>query len=410
MFQQTDTAIGSSTPVACGSSPMIPSKDKHYSSETATDDSLLHLLSVPLIVVDPDRVVSSSATSQTAQAPPPFSNWDDVVDLFYYTNNTIPEISVSSSNDSIIEASSSHVVGPSEQELLLHVDFEPTPIHPRLTNVHNSTKSTLPFPPLNGVATPLFDFLALDRRFIAQELNEAGGVSPNVPDQVISRQVFIGSKRSLLTPTEELLPITIRPAKRSRIRQVSNNDTNDDETARRVPHFRNHQEKQWKDLFDQLLEFKKEKGHCLVPHTFDENPPLARWVKRQRYQYKLKQEKMVSTLTDDRISQLESVGFVWDSHAVAWEEHRLDLVQFKAAFGHCNVPSAYEKNPSLSTWVKRQRRQKKLFWSGSKSTMTMERFSALNKLGFSWEIKTKKNKIQGARQQHIHSMAVLPTS
>ncbi|CAJ1943335.1 unnamed protein product [Cylindrotheca closterium] len=386
---------GSSASVSCASSTMITSQDKHYSSETA-DDSLLHLLSVPLIV-GPDNM-SSCATSQ---APPLFSPCDDGDNLFYFTNTTVPEISVEiPSNTSIIEASSlHHAVGSSEQQLLPHDDFEPTPIHPRLSNVQNSTQSILPFPPLNGAIDFAFD------RFIAQELNEAARPKQQgAPEQIIS-----GSKRYLLTPTEELLPITIRPAKRSRIRQVSNNDTSDDETAR-VPRFRNHQEKQWKDLFDQLLEFKKEKGHCLVPHTFDENPPLARWVKRQRYQYKLKQEKMVSTLTDDRISQLESVGFVWDSHAVAWEEHRLDLVQFKAAFGHCNVPSAYEKNPSLSTWVKRQRRQKKLFWSGSKSTMTMERFSALNKLGFSWEIKTKKNKIQGARQQHIHSIVVLRTS
>ncbi|CAJ1943329.1 unnamed protein product [Cylindrotheca closterium] len=398
------------TPVSCGSSLMTIAQDKHHSSETAADDCLLHLLSMPLIV-GPDHhvvLVSSPPMLEPPEAPPLFSTCDD--DLFHYTNNTtIPEISVeSSSNDSIMEASSSfHVlVRPSsEEQQPPHDDFEPTPIHPRLSNVHNSAKPMiLPFPSLTG-AVPLTDF-ALDR-FIAQELkNEAAHTKQQQDAPVI---VISGSKRAM-TPTEESPPITLRPAKRSRIRQVSNNDTSDDEEAR-VPRFRSHQEKQWKDLFDQLLEFKKEKGHCLVPHTFDENPPLARWVKRQRYQYKLKQEKMVSTLTDDRISQLESVGFVWDSHAVAWGEHRLDLVQFKADFGHCNVPSAYEKNPSLSTWVKRQRRQNKLFWSGSKSTMTMERFNALNKLGFSWEIKTRKNKIQGARQQHVcTTVLLLPTS
>mmetsp|Transcript_18214 Transcript_18214/g.52629 ORF Transcript_18214/g.52629 Transcript_18214/m.52629 type:complete len:116 (-) Transcript_18214:151-498(-) len=41
------------------------------------------------------------------------------------------------------------------------------------------------------------------------------------------------------------------------------------------------------------------------------HPQLARWVKRQRYQYKLMSEGKRSTTTEERIRELERAGFVW---------------------------------------------------------------------------------------------------
>lgn len=75
-------------------------------------------------------------------------------------------------------------------------------------------------------------------------------------------------------------------------------------------------------------------------------------VKRQRYQYKLKNEKKPSTMTDERIVALEQVGFVWDSHGAAWLERWGELAEFQKEYGHANVPSNHPKNPQLATWVK----------------------------------------------------------
>lgn len=47
--------------------------------------------------------------------------------------------------------------------------------------------------------------------------------------------------------------------------------------------FRQYQAEQWTEKFQELMEFRGQRGHCNVPHSFDENPSLARWVKRQRY-------------------------------------------------------------------------------------------------------------------------------
>ena len=154
------------------------------------------------------------------------------------------------------------------------------------------------------------------------------------------------------------------------------------------PSFRRHQEKQWIEQFNELFKFKELHGHCLVPHTYPKNQVLSRWVKRQRYQYKLKQSGKVSTMTDARIHKLENVGFVWDSHAITWNKRFQELQQYREEHGNCNVPSNYPRNQELAVWVKCQRRQYKLFWSSNKSSsMTLDRMRVLNGLGFQWKVR-----------------------
>eukprot|EP00540_Astrosyne_radiata_P001960 CAMPEP_0116846274 /NCGR_PEP_ID=MMETSP0418-20121206/13741_1 /TAXON_ID=1158023 /ORGANISM="Astrosyne radiata, Strain 13vi08-1A" /LENGTH=287 /DNA_ID=CAMNT_0004477497 /DNA_START=152 /DNA_END=1015 /DNA_ORIENTATION=- len=152
--------------------------------------------------------------------------------------------------------------------------------------------------------------------------------------------------------------------------------------------FRPYQAEKWKERFDELIDFRKSNGHCLVPHTFPSNPPLARWVKRQRYQYKLLTEGKQSSMTNDRIRALEEVGFIWDSHEAAWEDRLRELLEYKTKNGNCLVPSNYPENPQLATWVKCQRRQYKLYWEGRPSNMTVERIMELEQNGFEWELRS----------------------
>ena len=98
--------------------------------------------------------------------------------------------------------------------------------------------------------------------------------------------------------------------------------------------FRPYQSEQWTEKFQELCDFRRAKGHCQVPHTYAENPPLARWVKRQRYQYKLKMEEKQSTMTDQRIHALEKIGFIWDSHAAAWAEKLHELMDYTKTRGN----------------------------------------------------------------------------
>ncbi|OEU14100.1 hypothetical protein FRACYDRAFT_262497 [Fragilariopsis cylindrus CCMP1102] len=156
--------------------------------------------------------------------------------------------------------------------------------------------------------------------------------------------------------------------------------------------FRAYQAENWTEKFEELLQFRDDNGHCLVPNCHPENPALAQWTKRQRYQYKLKIDGKRSTITDERVRALDEVGFVWDSHKAVWSERLEELKCFQKEFGHCNVPSRYQTNHQLAIWVKRQRRQWKNRIDLQPNCMTDERQDALEELGFLWDMKRKKMK------------------
>lgn len=180
-------------------------------------------------------------------------------------------------------------------------------------------------------------------------------------------------------------------------------------SSKKLPNkFRPYQAEKWQERFDELIQFSKDNQHCLVPHTFPENPALARWVKRQRYQHKLLQEGKQSSMTQDRIKILEEIGFVWDSHEAAWQERLKELLDYKTANGNCLVPSNYPQNPQLATWVKCQRRQYKLYWEGRPSNMTVERIMTLEKTSFSWELRSSSYSKKAAEQEAKALNSMLP--
>ena len=116
--------------------------------------------------------------------------------------------------------------------------------------------------------------------------------------------------------------------------------------------FRPYQSGNWMERYSELVDFKRHHGHCLVPNNYKENPPLAEWVKRQRYQYKLRNLGEHNSMTQERINKLETLGFVWNSHDQLWKERLNDLKLYKEINGDCNVPNKYPPDPSLAVWVK----------------------------------------------------------
>lgn len=159
------------------------------------------------------------------------------------------------------------------------------------------------------------------------------------------------------------------------------------------------QTQQWNDHFQELLNFRKQTGHCNVPQHTHKNPKLSRWVKRQRYQYKLRTEGKPSNMTRDRMKALEDIGFVWDSHSSVWEERFCELKEFHRMYDHSNVPTTYKENPKLAAWVKCQRRQYKLLKDGKASNMTEERLIKLEGLGFEWQLRSYHNAKKGSSEE-----------
>ena len=146
-----------------------------------------------------------------------------------------------------------------------------------------------------------------------------------------------------------------------------------------------HQADRWQEKFQKLLEFRQRHGHCRIPHNWKVDIALAQWVKRQRYQLKLKQDGKRSTMTKERQDLLDSIGFEWNAHEASWDERFKELQIFKRRHGHCDVPTRDKENPKLSIWVKSQRRQYKLFRMGQPSSMTADRLEKLSELGFEWD-------------------------
>ena len=171
--------------------------------------------------------------------------------------------------------------------------------------------------------------------------------------------------------------------------------------------FKPFHEEKWTHRYRELLEFRKEHGHSAVPHTYPKNPQLARWIKRQRRQHKLRQDGQTSTMTLERLDLLNSVDFIWDSHDLNWREKLEALTAFRAEMGHSNVPSNF-RDKKLSTWVKCQRRQYKLFWDSKPSAMSLERIAALEKVGFEWEIRSTGTKTSKAGSKTTKAASVVP--
>ena len=151
----------------------------------------------------------------------------------------------------------------------------------------------------------------------------------------------------------------------------------------------------WQERYEDLVAFQQSHGHCNVPHHYTENIVLGRWVKRQRHQFKLRQQGNHSHITQERIDTLEALGFTWDTRDEVWETSFQMLEEFRKQHSHCKVPSrgGYEK---LSAWIKRQRRQYRLFISNQPSVMTPERVQRLEDLGLVFNYYADKHKAPGS--------------
>ena len=61
-----------------------------------------------------------------------------------------------------------------------------------------------------------------------------------------------------------------------------------------------------------------------------------------------------------------------------WNTMLALLKEFRAEYGHCNVPFKYNPNPSLGHWVKKQRDDYR------EQVIDVERLEKLNELEFVW--------------------------
>ena len=129
----------------------------------------------------------------------------------------------------------------------------------------------------------------------------------------------------------------------------------------------------WQVHYGELIEYKEKYGHSRVPMSHKENKPLANWVMSQRNFF------AKGKLAQERIAQLEELGFEWDPFAADWERSLDELKAYKTQHGHSRVPMSHKENKPLANWVMSQRN----FFA--KGQLAKERVVRLEELGFEWD-------------------------
>lgn len=155
-------------------------------------------------------------------------------------------------------------------------------------------------------------------------------------------------------------------------------------------------DKDFEEFFPKLLEYREEKGDCLVPKMYPGG--LGMWVQRQRQQYLRLQEGRRSVLTAQHVIRLNDVGFVFRMTKLtrhkSFKERVEELREFKEKHGHFRVPRGEGATKTLGRWLEEMRWQYRRYKSGQYAKgMNPERVSALEAIGVDWEpLETKQKK------------------
>jgi superfamily II DNA or RNA helicase len=142
----------------------------------------------------------------------------------------------------------------------------------------------------------------------------------------------------------------------------------------------------WDTWFGQLKEFKERSGHCNVG-TYGKDIPLGRWAASQRVL------RTRCSLSKERISRLDQIGFVWDYQKLkgeeTWRKWYQELEAYVREHGDANVPRRHSHTKLASwVWIQRQRRKGTYKVGGSVDLMSDEQVTLLENLGFSWDVRS----------------------
>eukprot|EP00551_Chaetoceros_affinis_P011838 CAMPEP_0203674320 /NCGR_PEP_ID=MMETSP0090-20130426/15753_1 /ASSEMBLY_ACC=CAM_ASM_001088 /TAXON_ID=426623 /ORGANISM="Chaetoceros affinis, Strain CCMP159" /LENGTH=400 /DNA_ID=CAMNT_0050540173 /DNA_START=178 /DNA_END=1380 /DNA_ORIENTATION=- len=121
----------------------------------------------------------------------------------------------------------------------------------------------------------------------------------------------------------------------------------------------------WDQRYQELLDFKQKFGHCLVPVGYEENVQLSNWVSTQRQEWKSFKLKRQSRLTQERISLLNDIGFVWEAQRGGNRKRKNDDRKTEAK-PRTKIPSNTNGCSAASKARTREREIQKLCESGSK--------------------------------------------
>lgn len=219
-----------------------------------------------------------------------------------------------------------------------------------------------------------------------QPITPSGTMTPDLVDNDTHSKVSCDSPTSERSVMMEDSCWTFEtPAKKAKLSSAEKSSEKQPKPPKKDRSSAKKKDAKWLSMLDKLREYKEVNGNCIVPRGYSSDTKLASWVAEQRKQYKLLQDGKQSSITTERISQLEALGFAWNAQEAAWKRHMTCLKKFREQTGHCHVPLNHPDFPKLGLWVKEQRRHYTLLKQGKPSHMTPERAEQLSALNFVWD-------------------------
>jgi len=151
---------------------------------------------------------------------------------------------------------------------------------------------------------------------------------------------------------------------------------------------------QWDRMYERLLQFKEEFGHCRVPGKYNEKcghltTSLGSWVAVQLREIPLKIKQGVNHDFVERKRKLDAIDFEWEwayKDNYQWERNFEKLTSYYKQNGHCLPPKTIndEKWGSLGTWIRSQRKFVPLR-AAKGDALNQDRKRRLDAVNFTWE-------------------------
>ena len=155
------------------------------------------------------------------------------------------------------------------------------------------------------------------------------------------------------------------------------------EWAKNRHKIRKSHETRWNEMIEDLTAYRQKYGHTEIPQEYDENPQLGRWVMNQRTFYRMNQIGIYTTLSKDRIEQLDQLDFIWDVREMQWWAMFARLKDYQKLHGHVTIEVSDFVNEGLRQWLNEQRFFYKSNTKGHR--LSRERIEALESLpGYRW--------------------------
>lgn len=139
----------------------------------------------------------------------------------------------------------------------------------------------------------------------------------------------------------------------------------------------------WNERFEELKRYRENNGHCDVPQIYDTG--LGTWVSAQRSQFKRYIVGKTSSMTHQRKTALDNLGFSWSLRKrFSWGERYAELRHYSETHnGSCDVPNEGDFKP-LWTWCQNQKQAYKRGREGKSHPVPNERVRLMEQIGFKW--------------------------